>query len=132
GERRPRAMGRAADSPTITCSPACSTPAPAPVTARRTRSAVGLRPIPPTRWRRISSHPSRGGRRLSFPPLLMIRIWPFFLLFISVASAAAEVDEAAAGFVAALTANDIAAFDAVAVGDATALPGLSSLRDALE
>ena len=62
----------------------------------------------------------------------MIRVWPFFLLFISVTSAAAEVDEVAAGFVAALTSNDIAAFDAVAFGDATALPGLSPLRDALE
>src|SRR5207247_1563616 len=62
----------------------------------------------------------------------MTRICPFLLLFISVTSAAAGVDEAAVGFIAALTANDIAAFDAVAVGDATALPGLEPLRNALE
>src|SRR5437763_2670022 len=63
----------------------------------------------------------------------MIRARCFFLLFVCVASAAvAQTDEAAAAFVAALTASDIAAFDAVAAGDATALPGLGPLREALE
>jgi CHAT domain-containing protein len=47
-------------------------------------------------------------------------------------SAAAQVDEAAAGFVAALTANNINAFDSVAAGDATALEGLSTVRNMLE
>ena len=63
----------------------------------------------------------------------MIRARCFFLLFVCATSAAAaQIDDAAAGFVAALTANNIAAFDAVAAGDATALEGLARLRDALE
>src|SRR5438034_79088 len=125
-------MTHAAGSPAITCSWECSMPVPVSGTLRRKRSAAGSQPIPQMRWHAISSHPFRGGRHLSLPPSLMTRICPFLLLLISVTSAAAKVDEAAAGFIAALTANDIAAFDAVAVGDATALPGLSSLRDALE
>jgi pentatricopeptide repeat protein len=46
-------------------------------------------------------------------------------------SAAGQVEDAAAQFVAALTANDIAAFDAI-TGGASALESLSDVREALE
>src|SRR5437764_2403054 len=61
----------------------------------------------------------------------MIRVCPFLLLLVSATSAAGQVDDAAAQFVAALTANDIAAFDTV-TGGASGLESLTAIREALE
>lgn len=61
----------------------------------------------------------------------MLRVCPFLLLVVFAMPAAGQVDDAAAQFVAALTANDIAAFDTV-TGGANAQESLTAIREALE
>ena len=55
-----------------------------------------------------------------------------FLTCAIAVSASAQVENVAAGFVAALTSNNIAAFDEVTGGDATSLGGLAPVRNVLE